>query len=126
MSSQQIGLRLINLHCYAVEENEFDDVYLNYNGVKIWPEEKKHHPVREHTITALEIDLNPVETGQKIVIELWDFDFLSPDDLYGTFQLVADPGGPYSTDLSLNYKETKKARYVLEWEVYTYRKATSL
>ena len=51
-------------------------------------------------------------------IEIWDYDFISPNDLLGVVKVYIDePGGPYSTDMVPNKKETKRARYTLEWEI---------
>jgi hypothetical protein len=112
-------LRLTRLHCYFVEESEFDDVYLKYNGIKIWPKEKKQQPVMMDTVTDLDVEINNLSRNQEVVIELWDWDFLTPDDKLGAFRLfVEGDSGPFSTDMMQNLKETKKAKYTIDWEVY--------
>ena len=111
-------LILPRLHCYFVEEHEYDDVYLKYNGEKIWPKDKKCQPIMMDTTTELNIRINDISKNQEVVIELWDWDFLSPNDKLGKFTLVVegDPG-PFSADMIQNRKETEKAKYTLDWEV---------
>lgn len=112
-------LRLTRLHCYFVEESEYDDVYLKYNGRKIWPREKKQQPIMMDTTTDLDVEINNLARNQEVIIELWDWDFLTPDDKLGVFRLfVEGDSGPFSTDMIQNLKETKKAKYTIDWEVY--------
>lgn len=71
------------------------------------------------TTTELELEIENVSKNEEIIIELWDWDFLSPNDKLGVFKMVVegDPG-PFSTDMIQNLKETRKAKYTLDWEVY--------
>lgn len=71
------------------------------------------------TSTPLDVEISGLSVGQEIVIELWDFDWLSSNDLLGVFKLEV-PGliGTYATDMTLNLAETQKAKYTLEWEVF--------
>lgn len=111
-------LILKRLHCYFVEEHEYDDVYLGYKGKKIWPKDKKQQPMMMDTTTELDVEIKDLVRNHEVVIELWDWDFLSPNDKLGTFSLIieGDPR-PFSTDMVQNLKETKKAKYTLDWEV---------
>ncbi|MGF1635550.1 MAG: hypothetical protein ACFCUU_00650 [Cyclobacteriaceae bacterium] len=115
--NRKFNIVLLNLYCYAVEESGFDDVFLKFNKKKIWPVDKCQIPVRESTITPLDVEIVSIEPGENIEVEVWDFDYLSPNDLLGTFHIKADAGGPYSTDMIQNTAETTKAKYTLEWEV---------
>ena len=111
-------LLLNRLHCYFVEENEYDDVFLKYKGKKIWPAEKKQHPIMMDTTTELGIEIPDLARNEEVVIELWDWDLLSPNDKLGTFSLTIEgDSGPYSTDMVQNRRETKKAKYTLDWTV---------
>jgi hypothetical protein len=110
-------LTLRNLHCYFVEEWDHDDVYLKFNGQKIWPEHKRQMPIKMDTITKLDVEINHLAMGQKVKIELWDWDLLSSDDLLGVFTINVSSGGPYTTDMVPNPDETNKAKYTLEWEI---------
>ena len=112
-------LLLSHLHCYFVEEHEYDDVFLKYNGNKIWPKDKKQQPVMMDTTTELDVEIPGLHNGQDIEIELWDWDLLSPNDKLGTFSLkIERDSGPFSTDMVQNLMETKKAKYTLDWEVH--------
>ena len=111
-------LILSRIHCYFVEENEYDDVYLKYNGKKIWPEKKKQQPIMMDATTELGIEINNLDRHQEVAIELWDWDLISLNDKLGTFTMtVSADSGPFSTDMIRNLKETKKAKYTLDWEV---------
>lgn len=112
------NIQIRKLFCYFVEERGYDDVYLKFNDEKIWPPDKRQQPISMNTETELDIKLESVKGGSEVVIELWDWDLLSSDDLLGTFTLKVDVGGPYSTDMKRNPSETDKAKYSLEWEVY--------
>lgn len=109
---------LSELHCYFVEESVYDDVYLKYNGKKIWPKDKRQQPIMMDTTTELALKINEIRIGQEVVIELWDWDLLSLNDKLGTFTLVIEEdSGIFSTDMVQNIKETTKAKYTLDWEV---------
>jgi hypothetical protein len=101
-----------------VEENEYDDVFLKYEGEKIWPIEKKQQPIMMDTTTELDIEIRDLNLFKQVEIELWDWDFLKPNDLMGTFSLIIEGSdGQYSTDMIQNRKKTKKAKYTLVWEL---------
>ena len=112
-------LRLTLLHCYFVEESEYDDVFLKYKKKKIWPKDKRQQPIMMDTSTDLDVEITGIARNEEVVIELWDWDLLSPNDKLGTFTMVVegDPG-PFSTDMIQNTRETTKAKYTLDWEVY--------
>ena len=111
-------LILSRLHCYFVEESEYDDVYLKFNGKKIWPENKKQQPIMIDTTTELDIEIKDISINEEVVIELWDWDLLSLNDKLGTFTMVIEGNqGPFSTDMTQNKRETTKAKYTLDWEV---------
>ena len=111
-------LKLSRLHCYFVEENEYDDVYLKYQGEKIWPLDKKQQPIKMDTTTELDIEITDISGNKQVEIELWDWDFFTSDDKLGKFTLnVESESGECSTDMELNAKETSKAKYTLDWQV---------
>jgi hypothetical protein len=114
---RNIVVRLLRLHCYFVEETFYDDVYLKWNGKKVWPKKKRQQPISMDTITELNVELMDIEEGKEVVVELWDWDLLSPNDKLGTFQMpIGGEKGTFFTDMTRNTKETKKAKYTLEWE----------
>ncbi len=107
-------IKLHNILCYLPDEST-DEIYLKYNGKKIWPKDYKYFSMKEESSAELKIETN-VAKGASINIELWEYDDLSPDDKLGKFILEADKlGGPYTSDM---IKEDKgKSKYGLSWEV---------
>lgn len=117
-SPKSYTLILARLHCYVIEESEYDDVFLKYNHKKIWPEKKRQQPIMMDTTTELDVEIKDLSINQEVEIELWDWDFLSPNDKLGTFSLIIEGGsGPFSTDMVQNRKETNKAKYTLDWDI---------
>jgi len=111
-------LKLLQLHCYFVEESEYDDVFLNYNGKKIWPVDKKQQPIMMDTTTELNLTIDNLALYQEVEIELWDWDMLTPNDLLGTFNLIIEgKNQQFSTDMIQNPKQTSRAKYTLSWEL---------
>ena len=115
---KSVTLKLLRLHCYLVEENEYDDVFLKYEDQKIWPIDKKQQPIMMDTTTELDIMIPDLSLFKQVEIELWDWDLLKPNDLLGTFSLIIEGSdGQYSTDMIQNKKKTNKAKYTLDWEL---------
>lgn len=110
-------LALRFLHCYFVEEHISDDVYLKFNGKKIWPKYAKCKPLTIDSMTELDVEIVGLRKNEEIEIELWDWDLLSRNDMLGKFIIrVDEKPGMYSTDMEQNERETKKAKYALNWE----------
>lgn len=107
-------IKLHSVLCYLPDEST-DEVYLKFDGKKIWPKDEKFYSMNEGDSVELRIETSVVK-GASIKIELWEFDDLSPDDKLGKFILEADKlGGPYTTDM---VKEDEgKSKYALNWEV---------
>ncbi len=119
MPEKTFTLSLNNLYCYFVEENEYDDVFLKFKGKKIWPRKKRMMHIPMDSTVGLNVEIKGVREGQAIVIELWDHDWFSPNDLLGTFSFeIEGVSGPFTTDMKRNKEETDKAKYTLEWEVF--------
>ena len=74
-TQKSFTLVLNRLHCYFVEESEYDDVFLKYDGKKIWPKDKKQQPIMMDTTTELEVEIKELQRNQEVVIEIWDWDF---------------------------------------------------
>ncbi len=117
MSEIKYHFRLLGLYCYRQDEGDGDEVFLKFNKNKVWPTDSKYKKVKEgeykigHKIEGIDKDTT-------IDIELWDYDFLTPNDKLGTFtMLVNERGGPFKTDLK-RAKGAEDAKYSLEWEVY--------
>lgn len=117
MSQEKLTVRLKKLHCYQNNEERYDDIFLLMDGSQIWPVDKRHEDVPEGT-TELNIDIPNVEPDQEMVIEIWDHDKLSPNDLYGHARFVPDKSGagPYTVDMK-PIDEKEIARFSIDWEV---------
>ena len=111
---QNFTIALHSLTCYLPDE-QIDEVYLMFNGKKIWPKDNKFESMKEDSSVRLEVETSILK-GASIKIELWECDDLSADDKLGNFILEADKvGGPYTSDM---IKEDKgKSKDALNWEV---------
>ena len=107
-------LRLKKLNCYLSDEGDADEVFLKHEGKKLWPKDGKYVEMKESS-EDLKMDLK-IQKGSRTTIELWDYDRWSPNDLLGTFTIVADQsGGPFTTEM---VKKDSKSHYSLEWELH--------
>lgn len=105
---------LHSLHCYLPDESS-DEIFLMYEGKKIWPTDEKYHSMKEGKNVELKIKTTVLRGASKS-IELWDQDSFSPDDKLGKFILEADKvGGPYMSDMIK--EDDGKSKYGLNWEV---------
>lgn len=98
------------------DESEADEVFLKLNKDKVWPADSKYVGMSGGE-QVINIDLQEVEVGTILEIELWDYDTWSPNDKLGIFKMVADGrGGPFTSDLMR--EKGSGAKYSLEWEVH--------
>ena len=110
-------IRLNLVHCTLPDEIDKDEMYLKYDGKKIWPKGSIYYRVDTGDIAPIELTME-VEEGWT-EIELWDFDYLSRNDFLGTFRFkVDDSPGAYSNSMKLVEKNST-ASYILEWEILT-------
>lgn len=113
---EKLAIRIKSIHCYMHEEADGDEVFLKLNGRKIWPEGEKYVKMKDQTqeVDVLVPDL-PVD--EVVELEIWDYDFLSANDLMGKIKMLVDkPGGPYTSDIQLA-DEKQVARYAVVWEI---------
>ena len=105
------SLKILKINCYLADEGGEDEIFIKYDGKKIWPNEK----FRKMQGSSEEINAEfKVEKGSICKFEVWDYDYLTPNDLLGEVILTADgAGGPYVTDMVRKGKTN--SRYSLEW-----------
>ncbi len=112
-----VKIHLIAIHCMLNEESDKDEVFLKHIGNRIWPTKGKYHAMASNERTSVDVifDHDPIED---LIIELWDWDLLTPNDLIGTFQMHinADDYGKFTTALRVANSEST-ASYLLEWEI---------
>ena len=110
-------IRLNRVHCTLPDEIDKDEMYLKYEGKKIWPKGSIYYRVDTGDTAPIGLTME-VEDGWA-EIELWDFDYLSRNDFLGTFRFkVDDTPGDYSNSMILVEKNST-ASYILEWEILT-------
>ena len=106
-------INLKTIMCILSDEIDKDEVYLKMKGKKIWPKGKIYKALDSGEKNPLDIEFEH-EEGE-IVIELWDYDFLSRNDLLGTFTMkVDDQKGNYTASLKIN-SDKCTATYMSNW-----------
>jgi len=108
-------IRITAVQCTTPDEIDKDELYLKMNGEKIWPKGNIYHRVDTGDKVDVYLELE-VEKGWNEV-EVWDFDFVSKNDLLGVFKFNADAEiGSYSTSMTL-LERNSTASYYLYWEL---------
>ena len=106
---------LKSVQCIVPDEIDKDEMYLKYNGEKIWPEGTHYFQLDTGDKVDLGVSLE-VPAGWN-EIELWDFDYMSQNDFLGKFRFeVDDTPGKYSTSMNLEEKGSS-ASYILYWDI---------
>jgi hypothetical protein len=119
---KQIICQLQNLICHHCDERDGDELFLKFNGSKIWPENKKFVSATDNCIIPINLKL-PVKPLEKVTLQLWDYDLLS-NDLLGEFNFVPDGEGQFTCDLK--NPGSSEHKFTLQFSVYTIRKQSSL
>ena len=66
--------------------------------------------------TELDVIIEGIAPHEPVEIEIWDYDFLTPNDRLGKCRMIIDAqGGPFRTDLNPE-NVGDQAKYTLEWE----------
>lgn len=109
---------LTELQCIVNDEIDKDEVYLKYKGKKVWPKSKWYTSMDTGEKFPVEIEIEHSDPNSPLIIELWDFDYLSLNDFLGYFSinLGNDKSGRFSTSMTLQEKGST-ASYVLYWEI---------
>jgi len=113
---ETLAIKIKSIHCYAHEESDGDEVFLKLNGKKIWPEGEKYHQMKDQS-AEVNVVVPALKVNEFVEMEVWDYDFWSPNDLMGKIRMLIDkPGGPYTTDMQLAESD-QMARYSIVWEI---------
>ena len=115
-TAETFSCHLLKLYCYSTDETKDDEVFLKFNGKRIWPQDKKYK-VLEVGEEKVDVEIEGITPHEPFSIEVWDYDLLSPNDLLGKCTMIIDgKGGPFETDM-VPVTQKDIARYTLEWEV---------
>ncbi len=120
MNKETKSIHLKTIHCYGTDEIDGDELYLKFDGERIWPVTGHYIKLVTDTKVVIEINITDMNTDELVEIELWDYDLLSRNDLLGHFRFRLDDthhGPTYHTDLTKNIREGDRASYTLFWEV---------
>ena len=109
-------IKLLTTQCIVPDETDKDEMYLKYDGNKIWPTGNKFW--RIDTGEKADINLEIEVPDGWVKIELWDYDYASLNDHLGDFDFEVSSAlpGKYSTSMHITEKNTT-ASYILSWEV---------
>ncbi|WP_258104436.1 hypothetical protein [Marinoscillum sp. MHG1-6] len=108
-------IRLTSVQCTTPDEIDKDEMYLKMNGKKIWPEGDSFYRLDTGDKVELGLEIEVQEGWNEI--ELWDYDYVSLNDLLGVFKFTVDSNlGQYSTSMEILEKDST-ASYILFWEI---------
>jgi hypothetical protein len=114
---RKLFLRILHIACFITDEPGFDELQIILNDEKIWPKNHKFKSVNKGLI-KVNTEIRDLDPDTHLDLEVWDYDYLSSNDLLGKFPIYIDePGGPYTTDMIPNSLETQKAKYSITWEI---------
>lgn len=108
-------IRIKSVECSVPDEIDKDEMYLKYNGKKVWPIGDLYFRMDTDDKVNVDLDLE-VDNGWN-EIELWDFDFVTFNDHLGNFKFFVDQSkGEFSTSMEL-FEEGSSASYIMRWEL---------
>ena len=117
VDERKLFIKILQLNCFITDEAGFDELYLVIKEEKIWPVNQSYISVNPGS-TEINVKIYDLIPNTQLDLEVWDFDYLSSNDLLGIVPLFIDePGGPYTTDMIPNIEETDKAKYSIIWEI---------
>ena len=117
VDERKLFIKILQLNCFITDEVGFDELYLLVKEEKIWPVNQSYKSVNPGS-TEINVKIYDLIPNTQLDLEVWDYDYLSSNDLLGIVPLFIDePGGPYTTDMIPNREETNKAKYSIVWEI---------
>ena len=117
VNERKLFIKILQLNCFITDEVGFDELYFVVKEEKIWPVNNTYKSVKQGS-TEINVNIDNLLPDTQLDLEVWDYDFLSSNDLLGKVPLhIDEPGGPYTTDMIPNIEETDKAKYSIIWEI---------
>ena len=110
-----VKVRINSLQCITPDEIDKDEIYLKIKNKKMWPKGGLYHKMDAGNMVNIGLSLELNEGWNEI--ELWDYDFITSNDLLGVFKFkIDDTFGKYSTIMKTLERDST-ANYVLFWEI---------
>jgi hypothetical protein len=107
--------RILMINVYHQTESGDDEILLKRGKKKIWPERAKYIKMEDASI-KVNYAIGIGELGERLELELWEYDHIIRSHSIGKFILnINEAGGPYTTDLTRD--PGTFAKYSLVWEV---------
>ena len=111
-------IKLTSIICECPEETDKDEIYLKFQGQKIWPGDKKFIKIDSDEELPIGLKTKVTKLGW-MTIELWEYDLTTSNDHLGDFHLdiESELPGTNTTILSRNKEGAERASYMLNWEI---------
>ena len=109
-------IKLTSIKCNVPDEIDKDEMFLKYDGHKIWPTDAMFFRMDVDEKVTMDFEM---EVPEGIInIELWDYDYTTLNDHLGTFTIKVDGEiGKYTASMKRNERETHSASYFMQWEI---------
>ena len=113
-------IELTKLQCITTDEIDKDELFIKYKDKKIWPTGSKYHQMDSTDVVNINLTIEHHLADGPLILELWDYDLISANDLLGTFEmkLSEDDFGDFSTYMK-SHSQKSTAVYMLYWKIVT-------
>lgn len=115
MDKPTLECRILAINPYRQTESDGDEIYLKLGKKRIWPNDASFVEVKDQESIKVNYPIRVEKLGDKVELELWEYDNILFSECIGKFDLLVDEvGGPFRTDLNIM---DASARYSIVWEV---------
>lgn len=107
---------LKSITCHKPSETDKDEIFLKFQGEKLWPKKGKFERIDENQTIDLNLNLNAKTIW--VELELWEYDYMSRNDFLGDFTFKSSNyAGEYTAELKVADEFAGKVEYSLRWEL---------